>query len=209
MPIKDIEKRKEYHKEYYKKNKESLDKKSKDNPNKKSNNKKYYLKNKEKYNERSKKWNDDNKDYKKELDKKYYIDNKEYLNIERNEYQKNKKKIDNLFRLKCSVRSLISNAIHRNGYKKTSKSSNIIGCSYDKLKEHLESKFENWMSWRNYGLYNGELDYGWDIDHIIPVSTAKSEEEVMKLNHYTNLQPLCSKINRDIKINKTNAYCQS
>ena len=56
--------------------------------------------------------------------------------------QKNKKKVDNLFRLKCAVRSLISNAIHRNGYKKTSNSNNIIGCSYDELKEHLESKFE-------------------------------------------------------------------
>jgi len=34
---------------------------------------------------------------------------------------------------------------------------------------------------------------------IIPVSSAKTEEELLLLNHYTNLQPLCSKINRDIK----------
>lgn len=207
MPIKDVEKRKEYYREYYKKNKESLDSKSKDNLNKKSNNKKYYLKNKEKLNERSKKWNNDNKDYKKELDKRHYTDNKDYLNSQRNEYQKNKKKIDNLFRLKCSVRSLILNAIGRSGYKKTSKSNYIIGCTYEELKTHLESKFESWMSWDNYGKYNGELNYGWDIDHIIPISTASTEEEVLRLNHYTNLQPLCSKINRDIKINKTNAYC--
>ena len=33
----------------------------------------------------------------------------------------------------------------------------------------------------------------------VPLSLAKSEEELIKLNHYTNLQPLCSKINRDIK----------
>jgi len=54
------------------------------------------------------------------------------------------------------------------------------------------------MSWDNHGLYNGEFNYGWDIDHIIPAS---SEEEILRLNHYTNLQPLCSKINRDIKKN--------
>lgn len=59
------------------------------------------------------------------------------------------------------------------------------------------------MSWENYGLYeSGVLEYGWDIDHIIPVSKAKDEEELIKLNHYTNLQPLCSFINRDIKKHK-------
>ena len=57
------------------------------------------------------------------------------------------------------------------------------------------------MSWENKGLYNGELNYGWDIDHIIPLDTAKTEEDVIRLNHYSNLQPLCSKINRDIKKN--------
>jgi hypothetical protein len=55
------------------------------------------------------------------------------------------------------------------------------------------------MTWDNYGKYNGELNYGWDIDHITPTSSAKSEEDLYKLNHYTNLQPLCSKINRDVK----------
>jgi len=58
------------------------------------------------------------------------------------------------------------------------------------------------MNWDNYGLYNGELNFGWDIDHIVPISTAKTKEEIIKLNHYENLQPLCSKINRDIKRDK-------
>ena len=57
------------------------------------------------------------------------------------------------------------------------------------------------MSWSNYGLYNGEKNFGWDIDHIIPLSIANTEEEVIKLNHYTNLQPLCSYINRVVKKN--------
>ncbi len=55
------------------------------------------------------------------------------------------------------------------------------------------------MNWDNYGFYNTTYNYGWDIDHIIPLSSAKSEEDVIKLCHYTNLQPLCSKINREIK----------
>jgi hypothetical protein len=63
------------------------------------------------------------------------------------------------------------------------------------------------MTWENKGLYNGELNYGWDVDHIIPLSSVETEEEIIKLNHYTNLQPLCSKVNRDIK--KDNVYGKS
>ena len=55
------------------------------------------------------------------------------------------------------------------------------------------------MTWKNKGLYNGEFNYGWDIDHIIPLSSAENYEDLVKLNHYSNLRPLCSKVNRDIK----------
>lgn len=44
------------------------------------------------------------------------------------------------------------------------------------------------MSWNNYGIY-------WHIDHIIPLASAKNIEELYKLNHYTNLQPLEAKEN--------------
>lgn len=55
------------------------------------------------------------------------------------------------------------------------------------------------MNWDNYGLYNGEPKYGWDIDYKIPTSSAITEEDVIKLNHYSNLQPLCSYVNRVVK----------
>ena len=69
-------------------------------------------------------------------------------------------------------------------------------------KEYYQINKENWMNWSNRGLYNGSENYGWDIDHINPISSAEKLEDVIKLNHYTNLQSLCSKINRDIKKNK-------
>ena len=75
----------------------------------------------------------------------------------------------------------------------------FLNYSIDDVKRQLEKHFTDEMNWENYGIYNGELNYGWDIDHIIPLSSAKTEEDIIKLNHYTNLQPLCSKINRDIK----------
>ena len=55
------------------------------------------------------------------------------------------------------------------------------------------------MSWENQGLYNGTLYYGWDLDHIIPISSAVTEADIIRLNHYTNFQPLCGFNNRYIK----------
>jgi hypothetical protein len=43
------------------------------------------------------------------------------------------------------------------------------------------------MSWENRD--------EWHIDHIIPLSSANSEEELYKLCHYTNLQPLWAEEN--------------
>ena len=113
----------------------------------------------------------------------------------KNEYQKNRKKTDVLYRLKCNVRSYICNSLKN----KKDRTCNILGCSFEEFKLYLETKFESWMTWENYGLYNGTPNFGWDIDHKIPISSGISEDEILTLNHYTNLQPLCSKINRYIK----------
>ena len=111
-----------------------------------------------------------------------------------------------LFNLKEKIRCLIKYSFKRNGFSKTSKTQQILGCTFEEFKQYLESKFESWMNWENRGLYNGELNFGWDIDHIIPISSAKTDEDIIKLNHYTNLQPLCSYTNRYIKINKIENY---
>ena len=96
---------------------------------------------------------------------------------------------------------MILKSLKKINHKKKSKSLSTLGCSYEDFKSYIESKFETWMCWDNHGLYNGQLNYGWDLDHIIPLSSAGSEEELIKLSHYSNIQPLCSKINRDVKKN--------
>lgn len=130
--------------------------------------------------------------------KKYKNDNKS----RRNDKLKIRRKYDILFNLSNNIRSRINETFKNNGYYKKSKTQEILGCSFEELKHYLESKFEPWMNWENRGLYNGDFNYGWDIDHIIPLSSGNSEEDITKLSHYKNLQPLCSKINRDIKKDK-------
>jgi hypothetical protein len=183
----------------------------------------YYNENKEKISIKKKKYNKENKEkikqnwisyyennkdivlekgkerYDSEYKKNYYIKNKDTIKIKRNERYRIRIKEDIIYKLKISLRSMVKNSFLRKGFKKDNKTEYIIGCSLDFLRNHLESKFEPWMTWDNKGLYNGELNYGWDIDHIIPLSTAETEDDIIKLNHYTNLQPLCSKINRNIK----------
>lgn len=116
-----------------------------------------------------------------------------------NSYLNERRQNDTLFKSITNVRNLIYNSFYYNGYSKNSKTEELLGCSFEELKKHLESNFEPWMNWDNRGMYNGELNYGWDIDHIIPLSSVNEEIDIIKLNHYTNLQPLCSKVNRDIK----------
>jgi hypothetical protein len=182
---------------------------------KKEQNKKYVEENKERKKEYDLKYREDNVEKRKALAKEYYQKNKQKLKEQakiyrdnnkdkRNEYEKNRKSNDILYKLTCSIRSLIKESIKRKGGNKPTKTENILGCSFEEFKQHLESKFEDWMNWDNYGNPKDgilELNKTWDIDHIIPTSSATTEDELIKLNHYSNLQPLCSFVNRNIKKN--------
>ena len=141
-----------------------------------------------------------NETNKKEISIKKKIYSKTHRK-EKNEYFK-KRRANPLFKLKQYLRTRIWVSLKKQGYTKKSKTQEVLGCSFEFLKSNIESKWEAWMSWDNYGKYNGELNFGWDIDHIIPLNSAVTEEDIIKLNHYTNLQPLCSHINRDIKKDK-------
>ena len=57
------------------------------------------------------------------------------------------------------------------------------------------------MYWNNHGCYTGNYNETWQYDHKHPLSSGMSEEEIIKLNHYTNFRPLCSRKNSE-KSNK-------
>ena len=175
-------------------------------------NKEYRIKNKDKFSAWQKTYFEKNKttimSQKKHIQKAYYIKNKEKIQQYQKEYhQKNKADIRNQarkqanmykkkrretdinYKLVENLRSRTRKAIRIKGINKSKKSIEIIGCSPNELRFHLEKQFTEGMNWDNYSFR------GWHIDHIIPLTSAKNEEELIKLCHYTNLQPLWAKDN--------------
>jgi len=159
-------------------------------PNIKQNKKNYYENNKEKIKEKVRKYSEDNHDIINDKKREYQKTHKE----QRNNRHKNRYNSDLIYRLNCNTRSAISKAFRRNGYKKYSKTSELIGCTYEYLKIHIENQFKEGMCWENHGK--------WHIDHKIPLSWAKTEEELKQLCKYTNLQPLWAEDN----LSKKNYY---
>jgi len=180
---------------------------------------KYYERNRDLVIERAKKQALDNYEQKLEYHKQYYQLNKNKESEYRKQYRANplnksrlnakhnlriKERCQNepLFKLKRNIRSSINSSIKTKGFKKNTKTEKILGCTFEEFKLHIESQWESWMTWENYGNPKDgvfELNKTWDIDHHIPVSAALTESELYQLNHYTNLKPLCSYTNRWIK----------
>ena len=160
---------------------------------------KYYEKNKEFFIKKSTEYYNNNTEKIKEKRKEYYNNNTEKIKKKRKEYCKNnvegirnyynkRRNNDVLFKLSSNIRSRIRVYLKSKNIKKNNKTFDIVGCTPDFLKEHLEKQFTEKMSWELIGKHI-------HIDHIIPLSSAKTEEEVYKLCHYTNLQPLWAKEN--------------
>jgi hypothetical protein len=143
----------------------------------------YNQKNKEKVSGIKQKYVDNNKEKVKKSKKEWFDKNPEY----QNNWSHIKSKTDIIFKLKKNMRSRLGLFLNLKKITKNNKTFNIIGCSPEFLKEYLETQFVNNMSWGNRN--------EWHIDHIIPLSSAKTEEEIYKLCHYTNLQPLWAEDN--------------
>lgn len=171
---------KEYNKQYLQKNpnkaKEYLEN-SKDRKQKTF--KIWYQKNKEKQSIKHKKWRQEN--LKKHRNN--YIKWKEKNS--RTKYHQNRRNKILCVKLADNVRRRINAAIKS----KTDHSISYLGIDIQSYKIYLETLFKHGMSWDNYGVK------GWHIDHIIPLSSAQNKEELEKLFHYTNTQPLWAEDN--------------
>ena len=200
---------KTYMKEYYKKNSEKIKLRAK----------RYKENNKEKYRLSNKRWRENNKEKKNETDRLYRLNhpeivkkwrqvNKEYINKynemwylknqeRRREYRirnrerariMERKRLENpLVRMTSTLRTRVGIALRKN--QKCTNTMNLVGCSKERLLNHLESQFDDEMNWTNYGK--------WHVDHINPCKAFNltEPEEQKKCFNYTNLQPLWAEIN--------------
>ena len=94
-------------------------------------------------------------------------------------------KTDPAFKLKETLRKRLYSLLIKNQIPKTYSASNLLGCTIEECKQHLESQFKSEMNWNNHGNI-------WEIDHIKPCSSFNlaDMEQQKQCFHYTNLQPL-------------------
>lgn len=119
----------------------------------------------------------------------YYYNHIQERKIYNKIYLKNRRQTDIKFQIRGNLARRILLALQNN--QKTGTTIKLLGCSIDNLKKHLESKFQEGMSWNNYG------KQGWVIDHVIPCCAFNllDVQEQQKYFHYSNLQPLWAKDN--------------
>ena len=146
----------------------------------------------EKERQRAKKYAEDNKEKLIEYRKNFYQQHKVRLRKANDEYKKKIYREDGFQRMKKNLRDRVREFLFEN--KKSIRTKNILGLDSHDFKTYIEHKFSEGMNWENYGL--------WHLDHIKPLSLAKNLEEVIELNHYTNLQPLWAEDN----LKKNNKY---
>lgn len=121
-------------------------------------------------------------DRKKKYQSEYRRNNLLAVNAATARYKRERLRSDPLFRAEYSMRSRVFQAFRNKRLPKRGRTLEILGCGWNELKAHMEERFTEGMSWDNYG--------SWHVDHIIPLSSATSEAELVRLCHFTNLQPL-------------------
>lgn len=116
-----------------------------------------------------------------------------------NKWDNNRRKTDPVYNLQRNVMHAIVASVRKYGFKnlQTQKLNKTIfdhlPYTAEELKFHIESLWESWMNWSNYGKFDANKST-WQIDHIIPQSALPfadmKEENFQKLWALSNLRPL-------------------
>ena len=137
-----------------------------------------------------------NKERISEVKKAYREANKEKILDQQNIYTKQRRKSDPLYRLTLTYRRSCHRAFQSISQKKNVKSLKLLGLeTWEELSKYFESQFYDHPKTGEKMTFDNHGRYGWHIDHIIPLSTAETEEDIIKLCHYTNLQPMWAEQN--------------
>jgi len=106
---------------------------------------------------------------------------KKCANSRHNEYSKNRRKTDLMFRLSATIRSYLHKSLKAGNCTKNSFTESYLGRSVESFKQYISLWFEDDWNWDNYGKV-------WEIDHIIPVSAIKCDDDARVIWHFTNMR---------------------
>jgi hypothetical protein len=172
--------RKHLREEYNTKNKDTILEKSRA----------YYINNKQACLESSRAYHARNKEKIRQQRKEQYVITREAKLQYKRGYIARRLRQDPLYKLTVNIRGLIRQCFKNKGWSKKSKAIQILGCSFNELESKLiMSAIDNYGYWLDIETYQ--------IDHIVPVSSATNENELISLNHFSNLQYLYPHDNRD------------
>jgi hypothetical protein len=135
--------------------------------------------------ERSKRWRDNNKARYKQLQKNW----KQQNPGRSNEYIKRRYAEDPSFAMAYRIRARVYQAIQKGGASKTGSTEELVGCSFDYLRDHIERQFKGRMSWDNPSSFH--------IDHVIPLASFDLTDpaQLKVACNWQNLRPLPPKKN--------------
>ena len=136
---------------------------------------------------KAKEWYHSDLERSRAYQREYYHKNKEKKQQQQRRRKRELYQKDPLASIRCRLRTRFNSCLQRKKIPKTGEFGSMLGCEYPTLIAHLESKFTNGMTWDNRS--------DWHVDHITPLKSAQTEEEVRILFHYTNLQPLWARDN--------------
>lgn len=139
-----------------------------------------YYKNREHNLLKQKEWHYSNREKRTKQLREYSYSHRD----NRNKYLAKKMKQDGQFKIRKNIRDRMRSAMK--GKSKSKNTMELLGCTIEELKTHLEKQFTHGMNWDNYG------KKGWHIDHILPCASfdLTDPEQQRECFHYTNLQPL-------------------
>jgi hypothetical protein len=132
-------------------------------------------------------WREANPERDKEHRRRWSKANPDKVRASMNKYARRRRATDPIYLLIGRVRCRLGKFLSRRGLVKQRGVSAMIGCSWRELREHIEKQFPEGMGWGNRGK--------WHIDHIVPLSCAKTMEDVLELSHYSNLRPIWERDN--------------
>lgn len=163
-------------------------------------NARFYQNHKARQDAQSKAWAKDNPEKRKAIERRSRIKRAEQRKLSRlkfikknptyrSDYCRKRSLVDLNFKITCRLRSRITKVVR--GRIKSGTTISLLGCSVESFKLYLESKFEEGMSWENYGSR-------WEIDHVIPCALfdLALADHQRRCFHFSNMQPLTIVANR-------------